>query len=76
MSNTRSKKYGPTARTEIRIIKKGEIRRIENTAVVDDRSSKRAARRMVSAVRNWVSEFEARQLEEIRMATERFQHNF
>jgi len=76
MTNTKSKKNGLAARTDIRIIKKGEIRRVENTTVVDERSRRRVARQMVSAVKNWVNEFEARQLEEIRMATERFQHNF
>ncbi len=76
MTNTKSKKNGLAARTDIRIIKKGAIRRVENTTVVDERSRRRASRQMISAVKNWVNEFEARQLEEIRMATERFQHNF
>ena len=74
MTHTKSKKNAADAKAEIRVIKKAEISRVEETIFVDKQPKKEVARQLAATVMNWVSDFEARKLEETRLAIERFQH--
>lgn len=73
MIHTKSKN-NTAAKAEIRVIKKGEISRIEQPLSVNKQSKKQSARQLVATVMNWVSDFETHKLEETRAAMERFQH--
>ncbi len=63
------------AKTKIRVIKKGERNPLlEKITFVERQPNKEAARRMITTVMDWVSDFQDRKLEETRIAIERFQH--
>lgn len=74
MIHTKSKKNAAEAKAEIRVVKKGEISRVEESIFVHRQPKKEVARQLAATVMNWVSDFEARKLEETRLAIERFQH--
>jgi len=60
--------------SKIRVIKKGQTRKVKVPTFVNKQSKNEVARRMVATVMNWVSDFETRKLEETGLAIERFQH--
>ena len=75
MTHAKSKKNAAAAKAEIRVIKKAEIGRTENSiARVTDQRKREGARRLAATVMNWISDLETRKLEETRLAMERFQH--
>ncbi len=64
-----------TAKAKIKVIKKGELKaavKSAKPAVVENISTKTAAREMVSTVTNWVSDFQQRKRDETRQAIETF----
>jgi uncharacterized membrane-anchored protein len=64
-----------TAKAKIKVIKKGELKtavKSEKPAVVENKSTKTAAREMVSTVSNWVNDFQQRKRDETRQAIETF----
>lgn len=56
---------------KIKVIKKGTTP-IENRAEEEAKTTKQAAREMVSTVSNWVTEFHERRREETKQAIEKF----
>lgn len=64
-----------TAKAKIKVIKKGELKAAEKSAkpaVNESKSTKTAAREMVSTVTNWVSDFQQRKRDETRQAIDAF----
>jgi len=64
-----------TAKAKIKVIKKSELKsavKSEKLAVVENKSTKTAAREMVSTVTHWVSDFQQRKRDETRQAIETF----
>jgi len=64
-----------TAKAKIKVIKKGEMKAAEKSAIpaaVEKNTKKQAAREMVSTVTNWVSDFQQRKRDETRQALETF----
>jgi len=64
-----------TAKAKIKVIKKGELKTAEKSAkpaVNESKTTKTAAREMVSTVTNWVSDFQQRKRDETRQAIEKF----
>ncbi|HEY0458514.1 MAG TPA: hypothetical protein VGC97_05130 [Pyrinomonadaceae bacterium] len=64
-----------TAKAKIKVIKKSELKsavKSEKPAVVENKSTKTAAREMVSTVTHWVSDFQQRKRDETRQAIETF----
>lgn len=53
-----------TAKAKIKIIKKGESKRVEIPVIVKKIEKTAAAREMVSTVSDWVSDFQKRKKEE------------
>jgi uncharacterized membrane-anchored protein len=64
-----------TAKAKIKVIKKGELKaavKSAKPAVVENTSTKQAAREMVSTVSNWVNDFQQRKRDETRQAIDMF----
>lgn len=61
-----------TAKAKIKIIKKSEIKSVENPQKPSKKTKQEAAREMVSTVSNWVNEFQQRKREETKNAFEHF----
>lgn len=64
-----------TAKAKIKVIKKGELKaavKPEKPAAVENKSTKTAAREMVSTVTNWVNDFQQRKRDETRQAIDAF----
>ena len=61
-----------TAKPKIKVIKKGEVKPSEKTALTDKKSKQKQAREMVSTVSNWVNEFQRLRSEETKQAFNRF----
>lgn len=73
MIHTKSNKISG-AKTEVKVIKKAGMGTMEKPFSVNKRPEKEGERQLVATVMNWVSDFETRRVEEIRLAIERFQH--
>lgn len=61
-----------TTKGKIKVIKKGTIIEAEKTEKVEKKSTKAAAREVVSNVTNWVTEFQQKRRTETRQAIETF----
>jgi hypothetical protein len=61
-----------STKTEIRVIKKCDLNRIAEIAVVEHKPKTDASGDMVRNVMNWVNDLKDRKLEETRLATGRF----
>ncbi len=55
---------------KIKVIKKGEVKNVEVSPLVEKKSKQESARQMVSNVTNWVSDFQIRKREETKLAFE------
>jgi hypothetical protein len=60
-----------TNKLKVKVVKKGEIRQAEKSAVSETRSKRVAAREMVSNVTSWVSDFQTRKRDETKVAFEK-----
>lgn len=60
-----------TANAKIKVIKKGEQVKVQDPAAVENKSTKEAAREIVSTVSNWVTEFQQRRREDTKQAFEK-----
>jgi hypothetical protein len=64
-----------TAKAKIKVIKKGELKsavKSAKPAVNESKTTKTAAREMVSTVTNWVNDFQQRKRDETRQAIDAF----
>ena len=61
-----------TEKAKIKVIKKGEVKTVPAPAVKEARSTRVAAREMVSNVSTWVNEFQTRKRDETKIAIEKF----
>jgi predicted RNA-binding protein with PIN domain len=61
-----------TTKAKVKVIKKGEVKNAEQPTIVEKKSTKIAAREMVSTVSNWVNDFQQRRREETKQALETF----
>ena len=62
-----------SAKAKIKVIKKSEVKAVEEAPVVEEKVTKQqAAREMVSTVSNWVNEFQQRRRFETKQAIEKF----
>ncbi len=57
---------------KVKVIKKDEIKAPAASIKVQNRTKREAARRAVSTVANWVSDFQARKRDETKAAFEKF----
>ncbi len=64
-----------TAKAKIKVIKKGAIKTVETSVLIEKKVNQAAAREMVSTVTNWVGDFQKRRREETRNALEILFHN-
>lgn len=60
-----------TAKAKVKVIKKSELKSVEEPVVADKKPTQ-AAREMVSTVTNWVNEFQQRRRDETKQAIEKF----
>jgi hypothetical protein len=60
-----------TANAKIKVIKKGEQIKVKTEPVVENKSTKEAAREIVSTVSNWVTDFQQRRREDTKQAIEK-----
>jgi len=60
-----------TANAKIKVIKKGEQVKVKEAPAVDNKSTKEAAREIVSTVTNWVTDFQQRRREDTKQAIEK-----
>jgi hypothetical protein len=61
-----------TEKAKIKVIKKGEMKNAPAPEVKEARSTRVAAREMVSNVSTWVNEFQTRKRDETKIAIEKF----
>ena len=61
-----------TERGKIKVIKKGEAKAAQAPAIKEARSTRVAAREMVSNVSTWVTDFQSRKRDETKIAIEKF----
>jgi hypothetical protein len=61
-----------TTKGKIKVIKKGTVVKTETPESIDKKTTKAAAREMVSNVTNWVTDFQQRKRTETRQAIEKF----
>jgi hypothetical protein len=59
-------------REKIKVIKKGEMRIIEETAVAEEQPELNNVTKMTSTVSGWIDEFQQRRREETESAREQF----
>ena len=60
-----------TAKAKIKVIKKGEVTKVEKPVKSEKKSAQESARDMVSTVSNWVNDFQQRRLDETAQAMEK-----
>lgn len=60
-----------SANAKIKVIKKAEQVKTEETVVQENKSTKEAAREIVSTVTNWVNEFQQRRRSDTHQAIEK-----
>ncbi len=64
-----------TTNAKIKVIKKGEQPKAEESLPIDKKSTQESAREMVSTVTNWVNDFQQRRREDTKQAIEKlFSH--
>jgi hypothetical protein len=61
-----------TGKTKVKVIKKGEVKSVEEPIIVEKTFAKAAAREMVSTVSTWVNDFQQRRRDETKQALEKF----
>jgi hypothetical protein len=61
-----------TTKGKIKVIKKGTVVKTESSENLEKKSTKAAAREVVSNVTNWVTDFQQRKRTETRQAIEKF----
>lgn len=59
-----------TAKAKIKVIKKGEQLKLQESTAIDIESPQAAAREIVSTVTDWVNDFQQRRREETKQAFE------
>ncbi len=60
-----------TAKAKIKVIKKGDVSKIQKPQKTSKKSTKESARDMVSTVSNWVNDFQNRRRDETHQALEK-----
>ena len=72
MLHTKNKKHTSAAKARIRVIKRAEIGGMKRPVSADKQLETEETRQMVATVLNWVSDLEARKLDETSLAVAMF----